>query len=92
MACRRILDKKTPPMLFATLMDACLEEEIRLEIEKLLDIKMNNPEIAKGKKIHELNQYIEKNMEICEKKIHALPLETEHGWHEFNALFISLFD
>lgn len=47
-------------MLFVTLIDACLEEEIRFEVEKLLDIKMNNPEIAKGKKIHVLNQYIEK--------------------------------
>lgn len=46
LACRWILDKGTPPpMLFAELMEAELPETLLPEVNRLLNLKINSPEI-----------------------------------------------
>lgn len=43
-------------MLFSALMDKYLDEDIKPDILKLLDLKMNNPEITEGKQFDKVNE------------------------------------
>ena len=47
-------------MLFKTLMDKHLDEEVKPDVLKLLDLKMNTPEITEGKRFDKVNDYIDK--------------------------------
>ena len=91
LACRWILAEETPPpMLFADLMEKYLDEEIKPDVAKLLDLKMNSPEIGEGKRIDRVNAYIDLGMEEIEKRIAELPKEEARGWDELNEIFSSL--
>ena len=92
LACKWILSEGTPPpMLFSSLMEKYLEEEIKPDVEKLLDLKMNAPEISEGKRFDSVNEYIERNITIIEKLIAELPQEKTQTWEELNNTFLSLF-
>lgn len=91
LACKWILAQGTPPpMLFRTLMDACLDEDIKPDVEKLLDMKMNTPEIGEGKRFDRINEYLDRSIADIENSIAALPTEKPNGWDELNELFLSL--
>ena len=91
LACKWILDKGTPPpMEFQTLMEEYLDDEIRPEVEKLLDIKMNSPETTHGKPILSLNQYLLKTIENLEEIISNLPKEKPRDWGELNQIFLDV--
>lgn len=91
LACKWILAEKTPPpMLFSTLMEKYLDEEIKPNVEKLLDLKMNTPEIGEGKRFDRVNDYIEKNIKAVDAMIAELPKEEPNGWNELNNIFLSL--
>ena len=62
-------------MLFRTLMDQYLDEELKPAVEKLLDIKMNTPEIGEGKRIDCINDYLNRNIEDMEHIISELATE-----------------
>ena len=90
LACRWILDKRTPPpMLFSELMDAELDAEIRPEVERLLDLKMNAPEIKMIPKIESVNRYLDTGIEEVRMRIVQIPEDTYHGWEELDQLFLS---
>ncbi len=92
LACKWILSEGTPPpMLFSSLMEKYLEEEIKPDVEKLLDLKMNAPEISEGKRFDSVNEYIERNITVIEKLIAELPQEKTQTWEELNNTFLSLF-
>lgn len=91
LACKWIIDRGTPPpMLFKTLTEEYLEEEIRPEVENLLELKMNTPEVGKGKRIDALNEYIERNLEDINIFVEKLPPENKCEWKELNDIFLSL--
>lgn len=91
LACKWILAEGTPPpMLFRTLMEKYLDEEIRPDVEKLLDMKINTPEISEGKRMDRINDYLERNIEEIEKIISELPTEDARTLDELNELFLSL--
>lgn len=91
LACKWILAEGTPPpMLFSTLMEKYLDEEIKPDVEKLLDLKMNTPEIGEGKRFDRVNDYIEKNIKAVDAMIAELPKEEPNGWNELNNIFLSL--
>lgn len=91
LACKWILAEGTPPpMLFRTLMDKYLDDELKPDIEKLLDMKMNTPEVGEGKRIDRINHYLDRNIEEIEQIIEGLPAEDAPGWDELNELFLSL--
>lgn len=93
LACKWILSEGTPPpMLFTTLMDKYLDAEIKPDVERLLDLKMNTPEIGEGKQFHRVNDYIDRNIKEIERMIAELPQEDARGWDELNAFFLSLFE
>ena len=91
LACKWILAEGTPPpMLFRTLMDKYLDEDLKPDVEKLLDMKMNMPEIGEGKRFDRVNDYLDRNIEEIEGVIAGLPAEDARDWNELNEVFLSL--
>ena len=91
LACKWILAEGTPPpMLFKTLMEKYLDEDVKPDVLKLLDLKINTPEITEGKRFERVNGYIDENIEKMEKVIKMLPEKQEQNWEELNKIFIDL--
>ncbi|MCH5190330.1 MAG: nucleotidyltransferase domain-containing protein [Oscillospiraceae bacterium] len=91
LACKWILAEGTPPpMLFSTLMEKYLEESIKSDVKKLLDLKMNNPEIGEIKRFDKVNEYIDRNLAAVEELIKSLPTIHDNVWDELNEVFLSL--
>lgn len=91
LACKWILAEGTPPpMLFSTLMDKYLDEELKPDVERLLDIKMNTPEIGEGKRFDRINDYLDRSMGDIEAAITVLPSKHGEGWESLNKLFTDL--
>ncbi len=78
LACRWILETKTPPpMLFSELMEAELPDALREEVERLLELKQNVPEVKMIAKVDKLNTYLENSNET-----------KMADWQELNDLFL----
>ena len=90
LAAKWILDKKVaPPMLFDELVAAELEEEIRPELNRLLEMKKSLPEMGIGEKVPVIDDYIECMM----PKIKALAEGAEDKateWTALNELFLRM--
>ena len=90
LACRWILDKGTPPpMLFSELVDSELDPAVAPDVDRLLDLKMNAPEIKTIPKIESINRYLDRCIEEVRSRIVQLPEDANHGWEELNRLFLS---
>jgi predicted nucleotidyltransferase len=90
LACRWILDKgMPPPMLFSELMEAELEPALLPDVNRLLDLKVNAPELKTIPRIESINRYLDRSIEEVRSRIAQLPEDTSHGWEELNRLFLS---
>lgn len=90
LACRWILDKGSPPpMLFSELMEAELDPVLLPDVNRLLDLKMNAPEIKTIPKIESINRYLDSSLEEVRSRIVQLPEDANHGWEELNQIFLS---
>ena len=92
LACKWILDKKiAPPMLFSELMNECLDDELKPEINRLLEIKKQTSELGKGKRIDVINDYIEKELAEIEKK--ADIIENKYNdWEILDKIFLEILE
>lgn len=91
LACKWIMEYNTPPpMLFSILMEKYLDGELKSEVEKLLVIKMNSPEMKTGKRIDVINEYLDATITEIEKTIISLPSDKPHGYAELNEIFLKL--
>ena len=91
LAARWIISHGTPPpMLFSELMDAELDEAVRPDVEKLLDMKMNTSEIGKGKRIKNLDRYISTEMADIQILTDSLAAEKPVPWEELDDILFSL--
>ena len=90
LACKWILRTQTrPPMLFSQLMEAELEEELRPEVERLLDLKINSPEIKMIPRVDAINGYLERSIAQIRDEIARLPAPEHSDWAPLNELFLS---
>lgn len=88
LAVKYVLHNKTnPPMLFEELVRAELDDEVREEVNKLLEAKKNTSELGLSEKIQILNTYIEKELKLLENEVDSLNKE-DCDWNELNAFFI----
>ena len=88
LASRWILDKDmVPPMLFEDLMEAELPKELEGEVRKLLDIKMNSPEIKLIPRVDAINEYLDSSIEEVKKMAANYPPEDHEGWDKLNMFF-----
>ena len=91
LACKWILAEGTPPpMLFRTLMEKYLDEEINPDVEKLLDMKMDTPEIGEVKRFDRVNDYLDRSIDEIDGIIAGLPAEDARDWDELNKIFLSI--
>ncbi len=93
LACRWILEKQSPPPVrFAELMDACLDCALVPEVNELLRIKMETPEIGLGPRRDILNRYLDSSIEEIGQRLQDLPGESVDNWPELNRLFLKLLN
>lgn len=91
LACLWILDKGTPPpMLFRTLMNGYLDENLKPVVENLLSIKMNNPEIGEIKRVDKLNLYLENKITEIADTLKTYDGKDKNNWDELNQIFLSV--
>lgn len=89
LACQWILDHGSPPpMLFSELMEAELAADIRPEVERLLELKTNSPEVKVIPKIESLNRYLDMSIEDVQERIRKLQDDTPRDWETLNRLFL----
>ncbi len=90
LACRWILDRGTPPpVLFSELQAAELDSALLPEVDRLLDLKKNAPEIKTVPAVESLNRYLEDSIEEVRGALARLPEEAAPGWEELNRFFRS---
>lgn len=91
LACKWILDKKSPPpMLFTDLVKAELEPELRPVINDLLDKKMNSPEIEEAPRINTLNMYIDEKLVTLKEIVNVLASDKRQSYEELDKVFLSV--
>lgn len=89
LACKWILRTHTkPPMLFSELADAELDEALKPAVDRLLDLKMNAPEIKEIPRVDEVNAYLDRTIEELKTEISAFPAEHRADWAPLNELFL----
>lgn len=90
LAAKWILDKNAiPPMLFDELVEAELDDSLKPELERLLQMKKSMPEMGMAPKIQVFHDYIEKV--IPEIKESAEKFEDSMvEWEPLNELFIRI--
>ena len=88
LACRWVMERGTPPpMLFSELAEAQLPGFLRDEVERLLELKMNAPEVKEIPRIDILNEYLAES--IASIRESAADYEDRRGgWDELNAFFL----
>ena len=90
MAAKWILDKKcVPPMLFDDLVEAELEEQLKPELTRLLELKKTLPEMGMAPRIQIMNDYIERVMPEI-KSIAETMEDNVSDWESLNALFLRM--
>ena len=93
LACKWILAEGTPPpMEFRILMDKYLDEDLKPDVEKLLNLKMNAPEIAVGARFDRVNEYLEKAIAEIDAIVTKLPGDKVDTWDELNNIFLEILD
>lgn len=78
-------------MLFDELVDAELDEELRPELNRLLEMKKTLPEMGMVPKVQVFNDYIERVMPEIKAATEKLE-ETEKDWRVLNELFLQFIN
>ena len=91
LACKWIMEFGTPPpMPFSVLEEKYLDGALKIEVDKLLEIKINSPEKKTGKRVDAINAYIDQTMAELDEIISALPAESMQGHEELNQIFLNI--
>ena len=89
LACRWILEKGTPPpMLFSELMETLLPERLRSDVNMLLELKMNSPEIREIPRVDTINEYLDSSIEEIKNIVKSMEESKAPDWQELNDLFL----
>ena len=75
-------------MLFSELMEAELPDTLQKEVERLLELKQNAPEIKMIAKVDMLNTYLENSIEDICNILKTLNETKMADWQELNDLFL----
>ena len=87
LAAKWIVDNGTqPPMLFSELVEAELPENLKDIIKHLLDMKQKMSEMGLASKIKELDEFIEKELEIVKKAADEAE-NVKNDWDFLNEYF-----
>ena len=75
-------------MLFRELMESELTKELVPEVEKLLDLKMNSPEIKEIPRVDRINKYLNESIEEIKIKLKLVRENKEVQWEELNKVLL----
>lgn len=90
LACKWIEEKSCPPpVLFETLMNTMLEDEMKVLMVELLELKKTMKESDKGKCIDRLNQYIENRLVYYKDAIAEMEDDRNTDWIMLNKIFLN---
>ena len=90
LACQWIMEHQCPPpMLFQKLKNTYIVKQIEADVDFLLDIKINSPEIKTIPAIKNINDYILCSMEEIQEYLQTLPKREEKSWNNLNKFFLS---
>ena len=91
LACEWVLANGTPPPIpFEALVERHLPEDLREDVDRLLDMKRTMPELGEGRRIARIDDYIDRSIERIDAAIAALPTERTRDRTELNELFLSI--
>lgn len=89
LACQWILKKNSPPpMSFSELMEAQLPTELREDISRLLEIKMNTPEVKEIPRVDKINCYLDTSIAEIRGELEKRENFKNASWQELDQLFI----
>lgn len=92
LAAKWIMDKKCPPpMLFSELVEAELEEELRPEVTRLVDMKVHMLEADHASKVEVLNAHIEKHLEEVKRMAESAEVHPA-GWELLDEVFMRILE
>lgn len=91
LACKWI-EKKCcpPPVLFDTLKEEMLDDELKSKVNDLLKAKIAMKESDKGKCDKKLNQYIEEQLGYYSESISKMSDDRNAAWDELNKVFVKM--
>ena len=79
-------------MLLRELMESELPKELVPEVEKLLDMKKNSPEIKEIPRVDRINKYLNESIEEIKFKLKSVGENKEVQWEELNKMFLEEVD
>lgn len=90
LACRWILECETaPPILFDELVEAELPMKLTAEVERLLALKINSPEVKEIPAVEVLNEYLKKSIAEIRELVRNLDDRQAPSWDELNQVFLN---
>ena len=91
LACRWIMEKNTPPpMLFSELVDAELPVFLKEDVDRLLELKMNSPEIRMIPSVEPLNEFMDSEIPDIKSQISGMEENRDAGWEQLDEFFLSM--
>lgn len=91
LCCQWIMDKKSPPpIVFETLKDAYLPENLHKEVDKLLEYKKSMCEKETGPRIKAIDEYVDSVVSKVEEYLKNLIDYDYSDWNELNELFLRI--
>ena len=69
-------------------MESELPKELVPEVEKLLDLKMNSPEIKEIPRVDKINEYLNESIDEIKFKLKSVGENKEVKWEELNKVFL----
>ena len=75
-------------MLFSELAASELDESLKSAVDRLLDIKMNAPEIKEIPRVNEIDDYLDRTIEELKGDIATFPAEHRADWAPLDELFL----
>ena len=79
-------------MLFSELAASQLPDYLKESVEKLLDLKMNAPEMKMIPRIDILNEYMDQSLAEVRALVEQYPREMMKDWEELNELFLAALE
>lgn len=93
LACQWILEKKSvPPVLFTSLMDEMLNDDLKQACLNLIEVKKVSEESDLIDRIPCFEEYINKQLECLDSQIEQLETKEKKGWEPLNHCFLQILN
>lgn len=81
--------KKFPPMRFLTLVDYGIPDSLKPEVQRLIDAKINHPEIEEFEMSNSLKAFVAEDLAHIKSYAATLPTDNAPCWELLNKFFLS---